>query len=168
MDEALEILASDQSVLPRATPRLKLLPERERACRVFFSNLLEALSFQSAPPLDLNVPPNDFWRNVFLPTELPWKSFQESLLWHFVAAIALWGFSQGWISRPQPHVRQATFRASEALYYTPPKSSPAARSAPPRIKKETPPQTRAAAKASAPMKVAGEQRRSAGLVVHPT
>src|SRR5579883_631043 len=95
MDEALEILASEQCVRSRATPRLKLLLEREPAHHVFFSNLLEALKLRRTPRLDLTQPPMDFWRNVFLPSELPWKSFQESLLWHLVAAIAAWALSQG-------------------------------------------------------------------------
>jgi hypothetical protein len=145
MDEALEILASERQVLRRPTPRLRLLLEREPAHHVFFSNLLEALHFRRPPPLDLTQPPMDFWRNVFLPSELPWKSFQESLLWHLVAAIVAWGISQGWVSRPQPHVREATFRAAEALYYAPPKSAPAARSGPTKVKQPVKAEARAAA-----------------------
>src|SRR5579885_1153289 len=165
MDEALEILASEQCVRSRATPRLKLLLAREPAHHVFFSNPLEALKLRLTPRLDLTQPPMDFWRNVFLPSELPWKSFQESLLWHLVAAIAAWALSQGWASRPEPHVRES-FRTAESIYYAPSKVFPAARSTPPRTKRQAPWQKHTAAEASAAMKVAAEPRKPA-MVVPP-
>src|SRR5690348_5906640 len=116
MEKALELFSSDTSVAHKPAPRLKLLIEREPAHRIFFSNLLHA--FQPAAAVAQATAPGDLWYDVFLPTSLPWKSFQESLLWHFVVIFAGWALTQGWASRPQPHVRQ-TYRAADALYYSP-------------------------------------------------
>ena len=162
MDKALELLSTEMSVAHEDEPRLNLLLDREPAHEIFFSNLVHAL--QPGPAVKPSTP-GDLWHDIFLPTALPWKSFQESLLWHLVVIFAAWALSQGWASRPQPHVRQQTYRAAEALYYTPPKTAASARNNPPTTRLQPKPQT--ASRAHAPMPVAAEQRGTPKLVVPP-
>lgn len=166
MDNALELLTTEKTIPRRAVPRLKLLLEWEPAHKVFLSNLADAVSLQPPPPLAITSPPAEFWRDVFVPTQLPWKSFQESMLWHLVVFLAAWGLSQGWASRPQPHTSQ-TFRASGSIYYTPSRAFPAAHSSPSKIRPDRPTRTQAAAHTPKPMPVAAEHRSSPKLVVPP-
>ena len=167
MENALELFSSGTSVAPKAAPRLNLLIEREPAHHVFFSNLRHA--FQPAPAITRTSLPGDLWYDVFLPTASPWKSFQESLLWHFVVIFAGWALTQSWASRPQPHVRESFRSSSESIYYTPSKSFPAARSSPPRTK----PQSQAKSKppsrshGASALPVAAENRGTPKLVVPP-
>lgn len=163
MEKALELLSSETSVAHEVEPRLNLLVEREPAHEIFFSNLVH--TFQPAPSVKSSAP-GELWHDVFLPTSLPWKSFQESLLWHFVVIFAGWALSQGWASRPQPHVRQ-TYRASEALYYSPSKLHPSERSSSPKIKPQPKAQTASRAHGSGAMPVAAEHRGTPKLVVPP-
>ena len=163
MEKALELLSSETSVAHEDEPRLNLLVEREPAHEIFFSNLIH--TFRPAPAVRSSAP-GELWHDVFLPTSLPWKSFQESLLWHFVVIFAGWALSQGWASRPQPHVRQ-TYRAAEALYYTPPKTAASARNSPPKAKLQPKAQTASRAHGPGAMSVAAEQRGTPKLVVPP-
>ena len=156
MDKGLELLSSETSVAHEGEPRLNLLVEREPAHEIFFSNLVH--TFQPTPAVK-SLAPGELWHDVFLPTSLPWKSFQESLLWHFVVIFAGWALSQGWASRPQPHVRQ-TYRAADALYYSPSQLHSSERSsAAPKTKPQSQgkPQTAARAHGSRAMPVAAEQ-----------
>ena len=166
MENAFELFSSDTSVAPKAEPRLNLLVEREPAHRVFFSNLFHAFEPVSASLRTSS--PGDLWHDVFLPTSLPWKSFQESLLWHFVVIFAGWALTQGWASRPQPHVRE-TYRTSGSIYYSPSKIFPSARSSPPKAKpqSQTKSQTASRAHGSGAMPVAAESRGTPKLVVPP-
>ncbi len=147
-------------------PRLKLLIEREPAHRTFFSNLRHV--FQPAAVILRTSSPGDLWHDVFLPTSLPWKSFQESLLWHFVVIFAGWALTQGWASRPQPHVRE-TYRTSGSIYYSPSKIFPAERSSPPKAKPQSQAKSQASSRAhgSGAMPVASENRGNPKLVVPP-
>jgi hypothetical protein len=167
MDKALELFSSETSVPLRAVPRLKLLLELQPAHEVFFSNLVDTISLRSVPPIEITSPPADFWHDVFVPTALPWRSFQESMLWHLVAFIAAWGLSQGWASRPQPHVGQQSFRTSGSVYYKPSKIYPAARSSPPRTEAHSKGRAQATSHSPAAMPVAAEHKRSPSLVVPP-
>ena len=165
MDKGLELLSSETSVAHEGEPRLNLLVEREPAHEIFFSNLVH--TFQPAPAVK-SLAPGELWHDVFLPTSLPWKSFQESLLWHFVVIFAGWALSQGWASRPQPHVRQ-TYRAAEALYYSPSQHHSSERSSVPKTKAQSPAksQTSARAHGSRAMPVAAEQQGTPKLVTPP-
>src|ERR1700739_1048009 len=122
MDRALGLLISETSVAPKADPRLKLLLELEPAGKVFFRNLLDAILFRQPPPLETTTRPGEFWHDVFVPTSMPWRSFQESMLWHMVVLFAAWALTQAWVSRPQGRVKQslrASYRTSGSLYYAP-------------------------------------------------
>jgi hypothetical protein len=167
MENALELFSSDTSVAPTGEPRLNLLLEREPAHKTFISNLRDA--FQPAPLITRISLPGDLWHDVFLPTAIPWKSFQESLLWHFVVIFAGWALTQGWVSRPQPHVRESSYRSSGSIYYSPSKVFPSARSSPPKAKSPSPAKSQPAARAhgSGAMPVAAENRGAPKLVVPP-
>lgn len=164
MEKTLELLNSETNVAQKAAPRLNLLIEREPAHHVFFSNLRHA--FQPKPAITRTLAPGDLWYDIFLPSAMPWKSFQESLLWHFVVIFAGWALSQGWATRPKPHVREA-YRASDPIYYTPSKLFLSARSSPPIPKPQPKAASASRSHGSSPMPVAAEQRSTAKLVVPP-
>ncbi|HEX4545492.1 MAG TPA: hypothetical protein VH110_03965, partial [Candidatus Acidoferrum sp.] len=165
MDKALELLSSETSVAHEDQPRLNLLVEREPAHEIFFSNLVH--TFQPVPAVK-SLAPGDLWHDVFLPTSLPWKSFQESLLWHLVVIFAGWALSQGWASRPQPHVRQ-TYRAADALYYSPSQLHASERSSVPKTKPQSQAKSQTASRShgSRAMPVAAEQQGTPKLVTPP-
>ena len=128
MEKGLGLLSTEPRVIAKAEPRLRLLLELEPRHEAFLSNLADAFSRRPPSPVKTTSPPGTFWADVFVPTELPWKSFQESMLWHMVVLIAAWALTQGWASRPKPRVNQA-YRTSESIYYsaskayTPPRNS---------------------------------------------
>jgi hypothetical protein len=102
MDKGTGLLISEITVPPKADPRLKLLHELEPAHRVFFRNLADALSFQLSPPLVTTTRPGLFWRDVFIDSRKPWRSFMESMLWHLVAILAVWATSPGGVLQKTP------------------------------------------------------------------
>ncbi|MGC2198314.1 MAG: hypothetical protein WA628_26830, partial [Terriglobales bacterium] len=155
------------SIPLRAAPRLNLLLELEPAHEVFFSNLVDTITLRPAPAVKITSPPADFWHDVFVPTELPWRSFQESMLWHLVVFIAAWGLSQAWVGRPQPRVGHQSFRTSGSVYYAPSRVYPAARSNPPRVRAHSQTPAKSASHAAAAMPVAAEHRGTPKLVVPP-
>ncbi len=132
MEKGLTLLVTEPRVVTKADPRLRLLLELQPRHEVFFSNLADLFSRRAPAPFKGTSPPGSFWHDVFVPTELPWKSFQESLLWHMVVMIAAWALTQGWATRPRPHVNQSSYRASGAVYYSPSKAYPSARRSTPR------------------------------------
>ena len=132
MEKGLALLSTESRVVTKADPRLRLLLELQPRHEVFFNNLADAILRRKPAPFKGTSPPGPFWHDVFVPTEMPWKSFQESLLWHMVVMIAAWALTQGWASRPKPHVNQSSYRASGAVYYSPSKAYPSARSSTPR------------------------------------
>ncbi len=101
MEKGLGLLSTEPRVIAKAEPRLQLLMELEPRHEAFLSNLADAFSRRTPPPIKTTSPPGTFWADVFVPTELPWKSFQESMLWHMVVLIAAWALTQGWATRPE-------------------------------------------------------------------
>ena len=130
--ETLGLLSSDTSVAQRAVPRSKLLMELEPAREVFFGNLADAFSRRQPPPVALTSPPGEFWHDVFVPTEMPWRSFQESIMWHMVVLLAGWALTHSLATRPQPRVNQSSYRTASSVYYSPSKILPNTRSSPPK------------------------------------
>src|SRR5215468_3521891 len=118
MEKGLGLLSTEVRVITKADPRLRLLLELEPRHEVFLGNLADAFSRRKPTPIKTTTPPGSFWNDVFVPTELPWKSFQESMLWHVVVLLAAWAFTQAWASRPKPHVNQAVYRNSQSIYYS--------------------------------------------------
>src|SRR5207302_8277372 len=86
--------------------------------RVFFCNLIEILLPPPAP-LKLTSPPGRFWTDVFVPSELPWERFLQSMLMHVVMVIVLGTFLQLWLAQPRPRYHRLAFDKSEVIYYLP-------------------------------------------------
>jgi len=143
-----------------AEPRL--LVESEARHRVFLQNLADLVFFRTVPQVTTTSPPGIFWRDVFVHSRISWWSFIESLLWHLVAAVAVWALSAGG-TLPKPSYKQA-YSKSRLYYYPPSRSFPARtgnspRPAPTRARHESPRQ--------AAMRVAREQRGASSSVAAP-
>lgn len=83
--------------LTAATPTFALLRRREPLRLRLLGDLGYFLSRKPAPPAN----ETSFWRDVFVPSQQPWTTFLESLVYHalVVAAILAWG---QW--RPAPRI----------------------------------------------------------------
>jgi TonB family protein len=100
-----------------ALPGPRFLVQLEPPHRVFLSNLLDILLFRQAQKVP--APPSaPFWPDVFVPNRLPWLGFVESVLYHALAVVGIWTFSQFWVLRPQLQP-PPTFSRSNVIYYTP-------------------------------------------------
>jgi hypothetical protein len=167
MEKPLGLLSPETVIRPRVVPRLRLLLELEPRRRVFLNNLKDAILRREPAPVEISSPPGEFWHDVFVPADLPWKSFQESMLWHMVVMLAAWGVTQAWVHRPQPRVNQTAFRASGSLYYTPPKDFASSRSRPARSAISSHKRAATVAHGPKPMPVAPERRGAAPAMVVP-
>jgi TonB family protein len=99
---------------PMAVP--KLLVALEPWHKIFLRNLGDLLWRRGKPPLQLVSRPADFWRDVFVPTRMPWTQFLQSMLGHICVIAALWGWSLLWPQRPRL-VQPAAFHSSDVVYY---------------------------------------------------
>jgi hypothetical protein len=102
----------------KARPAPNLLFKLEPAHRVFFSNLMDILHPPQLPPLKMTSPPSRFWPDVFVPAQLPWQRFAQSMLMHVIMVIALGGLLEfGFLQRPRQ--KQFRFNKSDVVYYSP-------------------------------------------------
>jgi len=166
MEKGLGLLSTEPRVITKAEPRLRLLLELEPRREAFLSNLADAFSRRTPPPLKTTSPPGTFWADVFVPAELPWKSFQESMLWHMVVLIAAWALTQGWASRPKPRVNQA-YRTSESIYYSASRAYTPPRKTPIHPQNHAKGRSTASATRAKALPVAAENRGTPKLVVPP-
>jgi hypothetical protein len=166
MDNGLGLLSPETTAIPiKADPRLKLLFELEPRYIVFLDNLADLLSPPKLPPLELTSPPGEFWPDVFQPTQMPWRSFQESVIWHLVAVVAIWSLAgKGWILHREPQVRNPLRDAQHITYY-PPSRDYSARASRPVVRPHS--KARPAAPHQKPLEVAREARRPGSLTVPP-
>jgi hypothetical protein len=120
-------LPSEDTVYPKAGPRLRLLLEMEPGYRVFFHNLADLLWPQTQPPLFLASRPVALRRPVYIRTELRWSVFLESMAWHLAALILLLlVFSSNWELRRYPLSQSKTNSSqSQVTYYRPEETFPA-------------------------------------------
>lgn len=105
---------------PRAritTAPPKLLVELEPAHRVFWRNLSEALFPPRVAPLKRTSLPARFWPDVFVPTQLPWRRFVQSLAMHAVVLCAL-GLITKFVAFEPDEVRPQPLNDA-VVYYTP-------------------------------------------------
>jgi hypothetical protein len=110
------ILEIRSSFKPKPTTP-NLLFELEPAYRVFFGNLIETLRPPQLPPLKMTSLPSRFWPDVFVPAQLPWRRFAESMLLHVIMVVALGGLLEFGFSQPQMRQSQLTFNKSDVIYY---------------------------------------------------
>lgn len=98
-----------------AVPRLLLeLPSRPR---VFVENLRALLSPGRYPALQLDSAPGEFWPDVFVRRNLPWRRFCESTVYHVVGGTLLLAFAR--LLAIQPHVVTTPhFEHSQVIYYS--------------------------------------------------
>jgi len=101
----------------KAKPTPNLLFELEPAYRVFFRNLIDTLRPPQLPPLKMTALPSRFWPDVFVPAQLPWRRFAESMLLHVIMVVALAGLLEFGFSEPQLRQSQLTFNKSDLIYY---------------------------------------------------
>jgi hypothetical protein len=131
MDKGSGLLTCKIISRPKAQPRLRLLIEWESPPRIFCRNLVDLLLFRTTPVIKTSrLAP--FWKDVFVDSSLPWWGLLESLLWHLLAATAVWIFSQTLVS--PKHFQERIASPSHITYYTPPPSFPALGSNPLRIR----------------------------------
>ena len=102
----------------KAVPAPNLLLKLEPAYRVFFSNLIETLHPPQLPPLKMTSLPSRFWPDVFVPSQLPWRRFGQSMLLHVIMVVALGGLLEFGFSQ-RPRQKQFRFNNSDVVYYSP-------------------------------------------------
>jgi GAF domain len=103
----------------KAMPAPNLLFKLEPAYRVFFSNLIDTLHPPQLPPLKMTSLPSRFWPDVFVPSQLPWRRFVQSMLLQVIMVVALGGLLEFGFSQPQLRQSQLTFNKSDVIYYLP-------------------------------------------------
>jgi len=102
----------------KAMPTPNLLLKLEPAYRVFFSNLIDTLHPPQLPPLKMTSLPSRFWPDVFVPSQLPWQRFAQSMLLHVITIVALGGLLEFGFSQ-RPRQKQFRFNKSDVVYYSP-------------------------------------------------
>ncbi len=102
----------------KAIPPPNLLFKLEPAYRVFFSNLIDTLHPPQMPPLKVTSLPSRFWPDVFVPSQLPWRRFGQSMLLHVIMVVALGGLLEFGFSQ-RPRLNQLRFNKSDVIYYSP-------------------------------------------------
>ena len=102
----------------KAIPPPNLLFKLEPAYRVFFSNLMDTLHPPQMPPLKVTSLPSRFWPDVFVPSQLPWRRFAQSMLLHVIMVVALGGLLEFGFSQ-RPRLNQFRFNKSDVIYYSP-------------------------------------------------
>ena len=99
-------------------PAPNLLFKVEPAYRVFFSNLIDTLHPPQLPPLKVTSLPARFWPDVFVPSQLPWQRFVQSMVLHVIMVVALGGLLQFGFSQPQLRHSQLRINKSDVIYYS--------------------------------------------------
>ncbi len=102
----------------KARPAPNLLFKLEPAYRVFFGNLMDILHPPQLPPLKMTSLPSRFWPDVFVPSQLPWQRFSQSILLHVITIVVLGGLLEFGFSQ-RPREKQFRFSKSDVVYYSP-------------------------------------------------
>jgi GAF domain len=102
----------------KARPAPNLLFKLEPAYRVFFGNLIDTLRPPQLPPLKMTSLPSRFWPDVFVPSQLPWRRFAQSMLLHVITIVVLGGLLEFGFSQ-RPRQKQFRFDKSDVVYYSP-------------------------------------------------
>src|SRR5437764_7629828 len=80
----------------------------------FMSNLRDAFKRQALLPGSSL--PGEFWPDVFVNREIPWKNFGASAVAHIVGLVCLLGATQMWLSNE--HVAQSEVNRTTLTYYS--------------------------------------------------
>jgi hypothetical protein len=106
-----------------SVPGPHLLLEMEPRYRVFWGNLKDTVCPLRLVPLKLTSRPARFWPDVFVPSQLPWEGFGQSVLLQGLMLVALLALLKFESSHPRL-VTQNTVRESDAIYYLPSEYAP--------------------------------------------
>jgi len=98
-------------------PELRLLIVPEPWSRGFAQNLRDLFRQREPASLQLRSAPADFWPDVFVDRELPWRRFFESGGYHVLALVLIWAGSR--LLALQPRVAPASTFAHADVVYTP-------------------------------------------------
>ena len=111
-------LAQSAVPAPPACSPPKLLVELEPAHKVFFRNLSETLFPPRIAPLKRTSLPARFWGDVFVPSQVPWRRFFQSLAAQAVMTAALVGALELGEFKTSS-VRPAPLNRADVVYYSP-------------------------------------------------
>jgi TonB family protein len=115
-------------------PALLLVIKPEPWLSNFLKNLQDL--FRDPDPLPLASAPADFWPDVFVDRELPWRRFLQSGAYHVLALALIWAGSR-FLALPPHATAQPKFTKADVVHfmpseYLPPLDTRRANSAPPR------------------------------------
>jgi hypothetical protein len=111
-------LAQSALPAPAACSPPNLLVELEPAHKVFFRNLSETLFPPRLAPLKRTSLPARFWGDVFVPSQVPWRRFFQSLAAQAVVTAALVGALELGAFRDS-YVKPQTVNRADVVYYSP-------------------------------------------------
>jgi TonB family protein len=95
-----------------------LLVNLEPWHKVFLRNLSDLFRTPPRTPFLVTSPPGTFWRDVFVPSRLPWNRFAQSGMCHVAVILALWGSVRLWPQSPQV-MERPVFNRADVVYYAP-------------------------------------------------
>jgi len=110
----LETLVSEPTAQPAPVPRLLVELPAWRA--TFSENLLELLRPRPVASLETQSAPGEFWNDVFVQRELPWRRFLESGGYH-IAALVILIVGSRFLTFPTRVVAQPAFDRSQVGFY---------------------------------------------------
>jgi len=94
------------------------LIETEPRHAAFAQNVSDLLWPQRQPSLHLSSRPGEFWADVFVSSELPWRKIPISAVLHMIALFLMLAVAHFW---PQPAqvLSHSTFNSSDVISYSP-------------------------------------------------
>jgi TonB family protein len=98
-------------------PVPKLLVELPSRPRLFFGNFRDIVLPRRLTPLELGSAPAEFWPDVFVERNLPWRRFLESIVYHAIAGTLLIGLTRFFALQPRV-VAKPAFEHSQVIYYS--------------------------------------------------
>lgn len=135
--ESLAETALPSPRFPKTTPPPNLLMEPQPAHRVFLDNLIEIVNPPQTEPLRLTSQPAQFWPDVFIPSQLPWEQFLQSMLLQLTMLAVLLGVVKFGVSGPHLVPRaQLRFSSSDIIYYVPSEYLPLVKKARPTFRSQ--------------------------------
>jgi TonB family protein len=109
-----ETAVSDEIAQPAPVPGLLVeLPPRRAA---FFDNVRELIRPADTSSIELRSLPGDFWPDVFVQRDLPWRRFLESVGYH-IAGLALLVVLTHFFAMQPRVISQSAFDRSQVVYY---------------------------------------------------
>ena len=99
----------------RVPPEPRFVVDLQPWTKSFLRNLSD-LFRPPQPELQLSSLSGNFWEDVFVAPQFPWRRFVESALYHVAIIGALWGLSR---FSPQPQIKNhVTFSSKDVVYYS--------------------------------------------------